>query len=229
MKLGIREIMQNKIQLLWLFDIIILSLYFFIISATTNLNGCILGLNESQSEAFNLFLFGCLISVNLWIIFIKNTKNNIARLILNIVFIFIITNISIISIKLNNNKTTKELITYKNLNIFIYVVNYYASKENIYNLNSFNIYNNNLNFIFINELYPILSKEDKEKYNSKNLFYDGWGNPFNVDYTTNLTGLSESLSNSLSKYPIAVWSSGPNGIDERCLGDDIPWPASREY
>lgn len=58
---------------------------------------------------------------------------------------------------------------------------------------------------------------------------DGWGAPLNVDYTTNLTGLSESLSNSLSKYPIVVWSSGPNGMDERCLGDDIPWPASREY
>ena len=57
---------------------------------------------------------------------------------------------------------------------------------------------------------------------------DGWGTPLNLDYTTNLTGLSESLSNSLNKCSIAVWSSGPNKIDERCLGDDIPWPASRE-
>jgi len=55
---------------------------------------------------------------------------------------------------------------------------------------------------------------------------DGWGTPLNLDYTTNLTGLSESLSNSLSKCSIAVWSSGPNRIDERCLGDDIPWTAS---
>lgn len=70
---------------------------------------------------------------------------------------------------------------------------------------------------------------DFSEYFDKNYRRDGWGNPFNVDYTTNLTGLSESLSNSLSKYPIVVWSSGPNGMDERCLGDDIPWPASREY
>lgn len=55
---------------------------------------------------------------------------------------------------------------------------------------------------------------------------DGWGTPLNLDYTTNLTGLSESLSNSLNKCSIAVWSSGPNKIDERCLGDDIPWTAS---
>jgi hypothetical protein len=57
---------------------------------------------------------------------------------------------------------------------------------------------------------------------------DGWGTPLNLDYTTNLTGLSESLSNALNKFSLAVWSSGPNKIDERCLGDDIPWVDSRE-
>ncbi|MCK9315803.1 MAG: hypothetical protein M0Q48_06635 [Verrucomicrobia bacterium] len=57
---------------------------------------------------------------------------------------------------------------------------------------------------------------------------DGWGTPLNLDYTTNLTGLSESLSNALSKFSIVVWSSGPNKIDERYLGDDIPWVDSRE-
>ncbi len=57
---------------------------------------------------------------------------------------------------------------------------------------------------------------------------DGWGTPLNLDYTTNLTGLSESLSNALNKFSLAVWSSGPNKIDERCLGDDIPWAAPRE-
>ena len=72
-------------------------------------------------------------------------------------------------------------------------------------------------------------KNHDEEYFEKYYRKDAFGIPINVDYTTNLTGLSESLSNSLSKYPIAVWSSGPNGIDERCLGDDIPWPASREY
>ena len=228
MKLGIREMIKNKIQMLWLFDIIVLSSYFFIISTTTNLNGCILGLNESHSEAFNLFLFGCLISINLWVIFIKNTKNKIARLILNIVFIFIIINISISSIKLYNNKTIAEIITYKRLNNFIDTVNSSENEESIYVSISSNRYNN-LDFILMDEFYLTFSEEDKEKYNSKNFFYDGWGTPFNVGYTTNLTGLSESLSNSLNKFSIAVWSSGPNGIDERCLGDDIPWPASSEY
>ncbi len=84
----------------------------------------------------------------------------------------------------------------------------------------------------VNEKLFILIK-NKNDYNEEYFeeYYkkDDWGTLFNVDYTTNLTGLSESLSNSLSKYPIVVWSSGPNGIDERCLGDDIPWPASREY
>lgn len=81
-------------------------------------------------------------------------------------------------------------------------------------------------FLFLkNKIRKNYNEENYEKYYRK----DVWGNPFNVDYTTNLTGLSESLSNSLSKFSIAVWSSGPNGIDERCLGDDIPWPASREY
>lgn len=74
-----------------------------------------------------------------------------------------------------------------------------------------------------------IEKDYNEEYFEKYYKKDDWGTLFNVDYTTNLTGLSESLSNSLSEYPIAVWSSGSNGVDERCLGDDIPWPASREY
>ncbi|MCK9314990.1 MAG: hypothetical protein M0Q48_02455 [Verrucomicrobia bacterium] len=85
--------------------------------------------------------------------------------------------------------------------------------------------NEKLSLLIKNEIYNNYNEEDFEKYYKK----DDWGTPFNVDYTTNLTGLSESLSNSLSKFSIAVWSSGPNGIDERCLGDDIPWPASSEY
>lgn len=78
---------------------------------------------------------------------------------------------------------------------------------------------------YFKKYYRISAEEYFEKYYRK----DAWGIPINVDYTTNLTGLSESLSNSLSKFSIAVWSSGPNGVDERCLGDDIPWPASRKY
>ena len=105
------------------------------------------------------------------------------------------------------------------------------NKTNVENLieNEYKNQNLKLNeklFLFLkSKIQKNYNEEDFEKYYKK----DVWGTPFNVDYTTNLTGLSESLSNSLSKYPIAVWSSGPNGIDERCLGDDIPWPASREY
>ncbi len=79
------------------------------------------------------------------------------------------------------------------------------------------------------EYFKKYYREGAEEYFEKYYRKDAWGIPINADYTTNLTGLSESLSNSLSKYPIALWSSGPNGIDERCLGDDIPWSASREY
>ena len=71
-----------------------------------------------------------------------------------------------------------------------------------------------------------LNKKVFNKNFDKQYRRDGWGTPLNLDYTTNLTGLSESLSNSLNKCSIAVWSSGPNKIDERCLGDDIPWTAS---
>lgn len=55
---------------------------------------------------------------------------------------------------------------------------------------------------------------------------DGWGIPFNIDYTTNISGLSKELFNSLSTCSIVIWSNGPNHEDEKCLGDDIPWPIS---
>ncbi len=71
-----------------------------------------------------------------------------------------------------------------------------------------------------------LNKKVFNKNFDKEYRRDGWGTPLNLDYMTNLTGLSESLSSSLNEYSIAVWSSGPNKIDERCLGDDIPWTAS---
>jgi hypothetical protein len=53
---------------------------------------------------------------------------------------------------------------------------------------------------------------------------DLWRNCYNIDYTTNLTGLPENLSEYLSKSPIVIWSNGRNRINERCLGDDIFWP-----
>jgi hypothetical protein len=92
--------------------------------------------------------------------------------------------------------------------------------------------NESIFYLIKNEEYYLFNKlfkfNDFSEYFDKNYRRDGWGTPLNLDYTTNLTGLSESLSNSLNKCSIAVWSSGPNKIDERCLGDDIPWPASRE-
>jgi len=74
---------------------------------------------------------------------------------------------------------------------------------------------------------------------AKDSTFDGWGNTFNVDYTTNIIKTNYKLSRSdsifknrflnkehvaeIKHHPIIVWSSGPNGIDERCLGDDIVW------
>ncbi len=73
----------------------------------------------------------------------------------------------------------------------------------------------------------------------KKIKIDGWGNAFNIDYTTNiikadykLLGSDSILKNrflnkehveEIKHHSIIVWSSGPNGIDERCLGDDIVW------
>jgi hypothetical protein len=56
---------------------------------------------------------------------------------------------------------------------------------------------------------------------------DGWNNPFNVDYTTNVVaGASNTLYESLSQCPIVIWSNGRNQVNDHCLGDDIPWPIS---
>lgn len=92
------------------------------------------------------------------------------------------------------------------------------------NKESFIILLKNKEYIYYKE--NNLNKKVFNKNFDKEYRRDGWGTPLNLDYTTNLTGLSESLSNSLNKCSIAVWSSGPNKIDERCLGDDIPWTAS---
>ena len=67
-------------------------------------------------------------------------------------------------------------------------------------------------------------KEEFERKFGKDL----WRNRYNIDYTTNLIGLPENLSEYLSKCPIVIWSNGRNRTNERCLGDDIFWPISSE-
>ncbi|NCC60784.1 MAG: hypothetical protein EOM12_07550 [Verrucomicrobiae bacterium] len=91
------------------------------------------------------------------------------------------------------------------------------------------------NFLLIMKKYL---EYDGYKF-AKDSTFDGWGNTFNVDYTTNIIKINYRLSESdsilknrflnkehveeIKHHPIIVWSSGPNGIDERCLGDDIVW------
>lgn len=55
------------------------------------------------------------------------------------------------------------------------------------------------------------------------LKFDGWGEPFHIDYATNIAENSKMIDEFRDSYPFAIWSCGPNRIDERCLGDDIPW------
>jgi hypothetical protein len=51
--------------------------------------------------------------------------------------------------------------------------------------------------------------------------HDGYGRLFNVELRTNLIaqGASRSLTN--IDFPVVVWSSGFNALDERGFGDDI--------
>ena len=71
----------------------------------------------------------------------------------------------------------------------------------------------------------LFTKEEFERKFGKDL----WRNRYNIDYTTNLTGLPENLSEYLSKCPIVIWSNGRNRINERCLGDDIFWPTDSRF
>lgn len=192
-----------------------------------DLNGRILGLNESISKGLLFFVFGNLIFINLWVIFVGNTNKKLLKTILNTIFIFIIVIISSSSINICCRKTYKEIITDIKLIEIKNIVFSYIDEDN-FSIKNLDIKNNDINYGFTNFLFSFLSKEDNEKYNNKYLLYDAWATPFNVDYVTNVIGLSESLSNSLSEYSIVVWSSGPNQKDERCLGDDIPWPVSKE-
>lgn len=192
-----------------------------------DLNGCILGLNESVSKGLLSFVFGNLILINLWIILARNTNKRLLKIILNTIFIFFVVLISSSSISICYRKTYNEIFTdIKLVEIKNLVVSYID--EDSSSIKNLEIKSNNINYGFTNFLFFFLSKEDMEKYNNRYFLYDAWATPFNVDYVTNVIGLSESLSNSLSKYSIVVWSSGPNRKDERCLGDDIPWTVSRE-
>ena len=66
----------------------------------------------------------------------------------------------------------------------------------------------------------ISSAEDyKNKYEK-----DSWGNKLNIDYVTNIFELPGDLSEYLKKNVMVIWSNGENGINERCLGDDVFWP-----
>ena len=81
------------------------------------------------------------------------------------------------------------------------------------------------NFSNLLQKKGFFTKEEFDRKFGKDL----WGNPYNIDYTTNLTGLPENLSEYLGKYPIVIWSNGRNRINERCLGDDIFWPTHTPY
>jgi hypothetical protein len=192
-----------------------------------DLNGCILGLNEPVSKGLLSFVFGNLILINLWVILVRNTNRRLLKVMLNTIFIFLVVLVSSSSVTMCFGKTYKEIITDKQLVEIKNLVVPYIAKDGS-PIKKLEIKSNDINYEFTNWVFSFLSEEDMEKYHNSYLFYDAWFTPFNVDYLTNMTGLSESLSNSLSKYSIVVWSSGPNRKDERCLGDDIPWSLSRE-
>ena len=71
----------------------------------------------------------------------------------------------------------------------------------------------------------LFTKEEFERKFGKDL----WRNRYNIDYTTNLTGLPENLSEYLNQCPIVIWSNGRNRTNERCLGDDIFWPVDSNF
>ena len=79
----------------------------------------------------------------------------------------------------------------------------------------------------INILFDLISHSatrfgfTPEQFNA--LKFDGWGEPFHIDYTTNIAENLKMVVEFRDCFPFVIWSSGPNRIDERCLGDDIPW------
>jgi len=61
------------------------------------------------------------------------------------------------------------------------------------------------------------------------LCYDGYGRVFNVELRTNLIarGASQSLTN--IDFPVVVWSSGLNGVNEFGFGDDVALPNEGQH
>ncbi len=127
----------------------------------------------------------------------------------------------------------KTIGSLKTLNIFFSII----ENEKFYQKDIFG----NKNIQLKEEFFTIMEKYFEYygyKFHKDHKF-DGWGNTIKVDYTTNIIKINYKLSGSDSIFknkflniehveeikhlPIIVWSSGPNGIDERCLGDDIVW------
>jgi hypothetical protein len=52
---------------------------------------------------------------------------------------------------------------------------------------------------------------------------DGYGNLFNVDFTTNVVAHAGSASLTNTPFDVVVWSSGRNGTNEFGNGDDVVW------
>ena len=49
---------------------------------------------------------------------------------------------------------------------------------------------------------------------------DGWGRPYNVEWRTNLVDVTSPML-IRNRFPLLVWSSGWNGVNEYGNGDDI--------
>lgn len=49
---------------------------------------------------------------------------------------------------------------------------------------------------------------------------DGWGRPYNVEWRTNLVDTASPML-IWNRFPLLVWSSGWNGVNEYGNGDDI--------
>jgi hypothetical protein len=49
---------------------------------------------------------------------------------------------------------------------------------------------------------------------------DGWGRPYNVEWRSNLVDVATSML-TWNDFPLLIWSSGENGVNEYGEGDDI--------
>lgn len=220
-----------KLNLLWLFDITIFIVY-MIFSLSTNGNGCILGLNESQSRGINTLIFGGTLVINLWVISVRNIISRL-KLITSIFFLFVFIFIIAQSLKVSVQKTPGEIITKKRLNDLKILIEAHINTKD--RNDSFLLAKSTNSICCISNLS--FNKKDTFFMNQQT-FIDAWGLPFNVDYTTNIVDingnflkggqltnhqLSRQHLTNINRFAIIVWSSGENHKDERCLGDDIIW------